>query len=337
MKKNILVAVSGLTPQIITEAFFCLWIKKNIPVHEIYILTTRRGRDIILKADSKFKYPPLKKELHDLCNQYKIPFPKFEINDQHIICAKEQSIELYDIRTDKHNILFPNKVCDVISNLTSDPDNTLYCCISGGRKTMSVYLAFALSLFGRSDDKLMHVLTSEENAFKNFYPKSKKEAKELEIAEIPYVRLRKYLKEQKKSGKIKNFRYDLLVKLTQNEISPEDETKMYLNTKSSLIQFAGNDPVKIPPVEMKLYSFVVKTLKERNTNSIHKKDIIEYLFPASINGDRNTLSVISKLNNNIRKAVSNLDLENLYRITGPSEHGAEYYGILQDPIYFEID
>lgn len=337
MTNNILVTVSGLTPQVITEAFYCLWKKKNIPINEIRVITTKRGRDIILKCDKQFHYPPLKQELEALCKKYELPYPKFEINDKHIIVAKEQSIELYDIRTDKHNILFPNKVCDVISSLTSDPDNTIYSCISGGRKTMSVYLAFAMSLFGRAKDKLFHVITSEENAFKHFYPRTDKEDKELEIAEIPYVRLRKYLTHQKKSGKIKKFKYDSLVQLTQHEISPEDDFKMYLNTKSSFIQFANNDPIKIPPVEMKLYSYIIKQLKLNNTSSIHKSQLIEHMFAKASTGERNVLSIISKLNNHIREAISNLDLENLYRVTGPSEHGHERYGILRDTIYFEID
>lgn len=335
MQNNILIAVSGLTPQIITEAFYCLVKKKKTPINEIYILTTSRGRDVINGNDDKIKYPPLKNEIKNLCKKYNIPVPKFENNDKHIIVAKEQSLELSDIRTDKHNILFPNKICEFIDKASSDTDNTLYCCISGGRKTMSVYLAFALSLFGRYNDKLVHVLTKEENEFKNFYPQNPKEDKELEIAEIPFVRLAKYLKEKRLSGKLKKFKYDELVKSTQNEISPEDETKMYINVQRSFVMFAGNEQVKLPPKEMELYSYLVSKVIG-GVNSVSIKELTVHLYGEKMKGNDNTLSVISKLNRNIVNAVNNPDYNNLYRITGPKEHGHGYYGILQDGMYFEI-
>ncbi len=50
-----------------------------------------------------------------MCEKYKIHSPKFEHNDTHIIVAKELTIELDDIRNDKHNRLFPNKLCEFIN------------------------------------------------------------------------------------------------------------------------------------------------------------------------------------------------------------------------------
>jgi hypothetical protein len=51
----------------------------------------------------------------------------------------------------------------------------LLCSIAGGRKTMSFYLGAALSLFGRPQDKLYHVLvTPEFESHPDFYWKPKK-------------------------------------------------------------------------------------------------------------------------------------------------------------------
>lgn len=335
MNKNILIAVSGLTPQIITEAFYCLSIKKKIKIDEIYVITTSRGRDIIHSSDKKIKYPPLKSEIRNCCKTYALPVPRFENNDKHIIVAREQSLELHDIRNDKENILFPNKICEFVYSKAKVSDNTLFCCISGGRKTMSVYLAFALSLFGRYNDKLIHVVTSEENEFKNFYPMNKKEDKALEIAEIPYVRISKYLSDTALKGKLKKFNYNEIVKVTQNEISPEDEYKMILKSKTCQIIFANNLPLKIPPAEFELYKFIVEN-HLRNNQSLDKNILAEKFYVNPSKNIENLLTRLSKLNNFIIKAVNNLDLNNLYRVTGPREHGHGRYGILQDPLYFEI-
>src|SRR5690606_26961156 len=150
MTKNILICVTGLTPQIITETFYCLTVQKKIKIDEIYILTTTRGSEVILGKDRGKQTPKVifKDELMQLCKKYKIKVPKFENSSKHIITAKEESLGLSDIRNDKHNKLFPNKVCEFIKEISSG-DNTIYCSISGGRKTMSVHLAFAMVLFGR--------------------------------------------------------------------------------------------------------------------------------------------------------------------------------------------
>ncbi|MCL6496007.1 MAG: hypothetical protein K6T54_14695, partial [Ignavibacterium sp.] len=127
--KNILICVSGLTPQIVTETLFCLAVKEKTPVDEIYVLTTKRGREVILGRDKHPVTPksPLKNEIEKLCKLYKLKKPLFQENDDHIIVAKEEAIELPDIRSDKENILFPNKVCEFLRLKTSNPQNVLFC------------------------------------------------------------------------------------------------------------------------------------------------------------------------------------------------------------------
>lgn len=279
--KNILVCVSGLTPQIVSETFYCLAVQKKIVIDEIYVLTTKRGRDVILGIDDAHYTPKsvLKKELINLCAKYKIKMPLFENNDSHIITAKEESLELSDIRTDKHNILFPNKTCEFINKLSSDPNSTLYCSISGGRKTMGVHLAFALSLFGRENDKLLHVLTSEENEFKGFYPVNKKEDKALELAEIPFVRLRSVtlLKDEKKSKS--KLKYAEIVKLTQNELHKvSDVNKLIIKINEKEITY-GDNTVKFEPQEFAIYfKFAEQKVEGVNKISIHHIISTEFAY-----------------------------------------------------------
>ncbi len=273
MNKNILICVSGLTPQIVTETLFCLSVKQKIPVHEIYILTTKRGREVILGRDPSPSTPksPLKNEIEALCKKYKIKKPLFEENDTHIIVAKEESIELFDIRSDKDNILFPNKVCDFIRTKTSSPNTTLFCSITGGRKSMSVHLANALSLFAREQDKLLHVLTKEEHEFKGFFPATKKEADDLELSEIPFVKLRPLLSKEIKSEYLEKMTFDKIVKYTQNQLKVfTDNKNLILDIQRRSLTF-GQNSITLEPMEFIFYFYFVDIkLRGKEKISIHE-------------------------------------------------------------------
>jgi len=266
--KNILICVSGLTPQIVTETLFCLAVKQKTPVDEIYVLTTKRGREVILGKDTHLATPKtsLRTEIENLCKKYKIKKPIFEENDKHIIVAKEESVELSDIRTDKDNILFPNKVCEFVRNKSSDPDTTLYCSITGGRKSMSVHIANALSIFAREQDKLLHVLTKEEHEFKGFYPMNKKEAEDLELSEIPFVRLRSLLAADIKQEKLLKLSFDEIVEHTQNQLKLlAPSNKLILDIERREIRY-GNDKISLEPLEFLFYYFFVDSKMRGSSN-----------------------------------------------------------------------
>lgn len=268
-QKNLLICVSGLTPQIVTETLFCLTFKEKIKIDEVYVLTTKRGRDVILGKDTAPATPKtsLKSEIKSMCELYKIKPPRFEENDEHIIVAKEESIELPDIRSDKDNILFPNKVCEFLRIKSSDPNNVLYCSITGGRKSMSVHLANALSIFARENDRLLHVLTKEEHEFKGFYPKSKKEIDDLELADIPFVRLRPILTAEIKNPDLLKSNFDDIVRFTQAQLKIlAPSTKMIIDIERRELRF-GNDSVILEPMEFLFYYYFVES-KERGKGNI---------------------------------------------------------------------
>jgi len=273
--KNILICITGLTPQIVTETLFCLSVKNKIPVNEIYVLTTSRGRDVILGKDKHTSTPktPLNKEITAICKKYKIRKPLFAENEKHIIVAKEESVELPDIRTDKDNILFPNKAAEFIREKSSDPENTLYCSITGGRKSMSVHLANAISLFARPQDKLLHVLTKEEHEFKGFYPKSEKEIEDLEISEIPFVRLRSLLSSEMKDTKLLKYKFDKIVKVTQRRLKVlSNPKKLIIDIEKRELRYA-NESLTLEPMEFLFYYYFVD-IKNRGKGKINVYDFI---------------------------------------------------------------
>lgn len=331
--KNILICVSGLTPQIVTETLFCLSVQKKKRIDELYIITTAKGRDIILGLDKEFNkqrgYPALKTELQKLCDKYRINFPLFYENNDHVIVAKEQTIELYDIRNDKHNILFPNKVTDVLREKSSRDENVLHCSISGGRKTMSVDLAFALSLFGRTEDKLYHILVDSSVEFnKDFwFPRNKKEEAFLEISEIPYIKLRTLLGEFTKNKLFRSLSYSELVDMMQQQIKIKTSDKLYIDVRRKEIRFGVNEPLKTEPRLIELYRYFISRKKD-GKNCEYIKDLAKYFF--NTYETKNILSLISKFNSKISLAIKDQSIENIFKICGPKEFGSGQYGVLAD-------
>lgn len=357
--KNILICVTGLTPQIVTETLYCLSVQRKIKIDEIYILTTQKGRDVILGIDNEKWTPktPLKNEIIKMCDRFKIQIPKFDNNDTHIIVAKEESIELSDIRTDKANQLFPNKVCQFLREITKDENNVLFCSISGGRKTMSVHLATALSIFGREKDKLLHVLTSSENEFKGFYPINKKEDKELELAEIPYIRLRSLLSAEIKNKSILKMNYDEIVKYTQKQLKYiTSENKLVIDTKNRTLSYGTNVRQMEAMLFVLYYCFVDMRLNGKEPISIYnfiseenQENLIK-LFEDKFNDlyknkkenfnnlfDKNYIRAkISKINNFISNLIQDDDISSLYKISVIKQRPDSKYFIPADNSKIEI-
>lgn len=337
MNKNILICVSGLTPQIITETLFCLSVQKKIQIDELYVITTTRGRDVILGSDEfynkreKDPYPPLQDEIKRMCEKHKkIKPPKF--NPGHVKVASEISIELPDIRNDKDNKLFPNTVCEFINEKSKDRNSVLHCSISGGRKSMSVDMAFALSLFGRECDKLWHVLTHEDQEFKHFFPENREQEKELELAELPFVKLRSIIAEETKNNNFTKMSYTDLVEFTQKELRKKSADKLYISISRREMWYGHNEIIKIEPKQIELYRYFIEN------NSSFKNPIKLEALKNHFNTDKRTgekikgyddtniRQMISKINNQkIKTALNDTDLTELFIIHSGSYGTGEFY------------
>lgn len=205
--KNILVSVIGLTPQIITETLYYLTCKKkpSIKISEIYAITTEPGKNMAteLLLDKKSG------AFYAFCKDYSIDHTSIKFDETTISVLKDaEGNNLSDIRTADENKVVADTVTDFIRKLTNIPDTRLHCSIAGGRKTMGIYLAYALQLFGRPQDKLYHILVSPEfESHPDFFYKPKKnrililndtqnkikrintKSACVELAEIPFVHL----------------------------------------------------------------------------------------------------------------------------------------------------
>ncbi len=200
--RRVLLAVTGLSPQVITETIYALATRPTpwIPT-EIHVITTLEGakrvRLALLSEDPGW--------FHRLCRDYKLPAIAFTPEHHIHVLTAQNGTPLDDIRQPEDNEAAADFITEMVRSFTADSTSALHVSIAGGRKTMGYYLGYALSLYGRSQDRLSHVLVSEpfESNWEFFYPtpysrvlisRDNKLADTQEavvtLADIPFVSLR---------------------------------------------------------------------------------------------------------------------------------------------------
>ncbi len=198
--KRILLAVSGMSPQIVTETLYAMAVIQQEPPTEIHLISTNAVKQ---KADLELLHPDSGK-FFQLCQDYKLEGIQFTTDHIYVISDKH-GVLLDDIKTPEENEAAADFITQKVNELTRDDDCALYVSIAGGRKTMGYYLGYALSLYGRTQDRLSHVLVTEryENLHDFFYPTPDSrviydrdknpldtKAAQILLANIPFVRLR---------------------------------------------------------------------------------------------------------------------------------------------------
>lgn len=174
--RRVLLAVSGLSPQIITETLYALAVSSTaadrfVPT-EIEVITTAEGAQRI----RQHLLDPEMGAVRRLCRDFGLT--KVLFTEDHIRTVKAiDGSQLADIRTADDNSRLADEITDRIRTLTADPNCALHVSLAGGRKTMGFYAGYALSIFGREQDRLSHVLVSEpfETAPDFWYPRPKPE------------------------------------------------------------------------------------------------------------------------------------------------------------------
>jgi len=159
-----LIAVTGLSPAIVTETLWALaHEKKRVLPERIVFITTLTG-------------------LEKIQQQLFTPLPAFagqtawealrsalKARDHELIAEPTRVIGqanrksgtfdgLADIVTPEQNALAAAFILEQVRQVVTNPDTRLIASIAGGRKTMGALLHAAVSLVGRETDRLTHVL-----------------------------------------------------------------------------------------------------------------------------------------------------------------------------------
>ena len=217
MTKDILLSITGMTPQVVTETLYAIY--KQEPERfpeEIYIITTKRGAEKIrtsLLGDDGM--------LNRFCSEYGLPPIEFD-ESRHLKIIRDKSGTLIDdARSKEDQHVIADFIFNEVRKLTVlDKDRIplyrIHASLAGGRKTMTYLLGSSMNILGNPEDRLSHVLVSEafETCSEFFYPTKEThlihgryqeeldaaQAK-VELSEIPLMFLQTLL-DDKKTGKI---------------------------------------------------------------------------------------------------------------------------------------
>jgi CRISPR-associated protein (TIGR02584 family) len=258
--RRILVAVTGLSPQIVTETLYALAVAPTtnafIPT-EMHLITTRSGAE-------KARLALLSEEpgwFHRLSRDYALPPIDFTAATIHVL-EDAGGRPLDDIRSPEDNRRAADGITALIREFTADPDCALHVSIAGGRKTMGFFLGYALSLYGRPQDKLSHVLVSEpfESSLGFYYPTPSSRVLEMPggrlvdcasaqvtLAELPFVSLRHGLPEALLTGRAS---YNETVEAARHALAPAE---LQIDLEARRVRAAGK-AFALPPAELALLS-----------------------------------------------------------------------------------
>jgi CRISPR-associated protein (TIGR02584 family) len=200
--RRILALSVGLSPQVVTETVFALAVTREPPwiPTEIKVLTTAEGAS----RATAMLLDPQTGAFHRLCAEYGLSNDiRFAPDD--IVVLGSESGAIQDIRSIPENTAAADAIVAFIRGLCAHDDTAVHVSIAGGRKTMGYYIGYALSLFGREQDRLSHVLVNQpfESLDDFFFPPVRARnvvsanntitsttAAQISLAEIPFVRLR---------------------------------------------------------------------------------------------------------------------------------------------------
>ena len=203
---HVLLAVTGMSPQVVTETLYAIHREGRRWPDDIRVITTRLGAERISQSLLEQDI------LANLCRDYNLAMPKFTLD--HIMVVPDSEGEpVNDARTLPDHEALADFITRTVCELTREPEAnepaiSIHASLAGGRKTMTFYLGYAMSLFARHEDCLSHVLVSE--AFESqpdfFYPTPKPNSflsrsgerldasqAEVVLADIPFIRHREYL------------------------------------------------------------------------------------------------------------------------------------------------
>ena len=252
-RKTVLIAGIGTSPAVLTETVWALaHQKKPVVPDEVVVITTtvgkRRLKDEILEG-----HPSVWEQLKDALRKDKAKVDgKLKFNEDRVkVMRDSEDCPMDDLRIGKDNLSAADFMLHELRAYTNESDTTVLCSIAGGRKTMSALLFSCMTLVGREDDKVYHVLIPPEYDGSNlkpiFYfpkrgmthellergkPTGKKISSQrigIDLFEVPFVRMYGWYQ-----GKFKTSppRYSTLVYRIQQMVTPAMLPKIVIDASA---------------------------------------------------------------------------------------------------------
>lgn len=197
--KTVLVSVVGMSPAVLTETVWAL-AQENPPVipDEVVAITTSVGKEKI--KSELFIENPVWEALRSSLGASAEGKLRFGA-DASIQVMGDGARDFPDISTVEENELCADAILRAIRQYSEEPETQIIASIAGGRKTMSALMLACMSLVGREQDRVCHVLADDDFIFVNkafYFPRNNQEveASQIQLSEIPFIRVRGWYKQE---------------------------------------------------------------------------------------------------------------------------------------------
>lgn len=259
--KQILVAVTGASPQVLTETVYALFTQGKSFPEEIWVITTEEAREKLVQGLF------LEGHWQQMFADYQMPPVQFD--EHHIwLLADADGRALQDAKSEADQSIMADFITRKIAELTADQDCVIHASLAGGRKTMAFYMGYAMSLYGREQDALSHVFVNDDFEFLPdfYYPtpndhyihgrnntRVNTRNAVVTLAEIPFVRMRRHF-EQDLLAHIHDASFSKTVAM-MNAASQPDNLDVTVNCKARTLSVLGVD-IKLTAKQLALYLLI---------------------------------------------------------------------------------
>jgi CRISPR-associated protein (TIGR02584 family) len=261
--KKILLAITGASPQVVTETLYALHTEGKTFPEEMYIITTLGAKNMLCEG--------LFENGHLAALQTEYDMPPIKFDKSHIwLIENDQGEPVDDAKSIADQTFMADFITRKVFDLTQNNNLAIHASIAGGRKTMAFYLGYAMSLLGRPQDTLSHVFVNDEFEFvKDFYYPTKQShlitgkygkgqldtsQAVVTLAEIPFVRMRESVDAQliNSMGKMSFSQTVSTLNATHSK-----SLAITLTRKAKTLSITGVD-IKLSPKELAFYYWLTQ-------------------------------------------------------------------------------
>lgn len=273
--KEILLALCGTSPAVITETVWAMAHEEPPRVPDrVVVLTTVKGRECVRKQ--LFQNGIWEKLRHALgAKAGQLCFG--DTGDSiRIFTERAGAKELNDIQSETDGVAVGDFILEKLRQYTEEPGTRITFSIAGGRKSMSALGALAMTLLGREQDRLCHVLVNppfeDPKLTPPFYfPQSQIHATregekvpdsqaDITLHDIPFVRCRSIF--PREYGHLPGS-FAETVHLANRELTESDYPQVLLRPQSRICEIDGQ-LLKLSKDQFDLFWMLAERVHDRN-------------------------------------------------------------------------
>ena len=164
-----LLCIVGRSPAVVTETLYGLCVDEATDrplrsVGHLHVVTTEYGRTSPqggLRDLLRRKVEEMGREFGPEVNER---LPTIDNIEEPVVPTYKYSTDpIRDVRTSEASARLGDTILELIRELAGDEQPPLHASIAGGRKTMGYFVGVVMTLFGRFQDRISHVLLGGED------------------------------------------------------------------------------------------------------------------------------------------------------------------------------